>query len=168
MGRSVCIAKDTGAGCPSGTILTNWYCVPDRKSCNLCGSAEVCNGRDDDCNGSADDAIACQGVPDCIQGGVGCSDTEVCAATHCAPACTVDADCTEDGVCAPAKDRYGANKSTVKGCASQGLSNCYQGCQVLVSSLDDAKMQEFVDCMQDGAAACIVLQSCASMLPIKY
>jgi uncharacterized repeat protein (TIGR01451 family) len=168
LGRKVCVAKAGTQPCPNGTTLTNGYCVPDRTTCSLCGGAEVCNGRDDDCNGSFDDGIDCPGVPDCIQGGVGCANDEVCAGIHCTTSCTQDTDCTEDGTCAPAKDRYGNFDTSVMGCASQGLSGCYQGCQVLVSSLDDAKMKEFVDCMQDGAAECASLQTCAALLPITY
>lgn len=168
LGRKVCVAKVVGTSCPAGTALTNGYCVPDRKTCNLCGGAEACNGRDDDCNGSIDDGIACTGVPDCMQGGVGCATSEVCAGIHCTTSCVDDLDCTDDGICAPVKDRYGAFSTEVTGCASQGMSGCYQGCEVLVSSLDDAKLKEFVDCMQDGAAECSVMQSCAAMLPITY
>lgn len=168
LGRKVCIAKAVGGSCPAGTVLTNGYCVPDRKTCGLCGGAEVCNGQDDDCNGSIDEGLGCQGVADCVQSAEGCGAGEVCAGIHCTTACTEDTDCTDDSLCAPAKDRYGAFSTEVKGCASSGMSGCYQGCEVLVSSLDDAKLKEFVDCMQDGAAACVTMQSCAAMLPIQY
>jgi subtilisin family serine protease len=168
LGRAVCVEKDTGAGCAAGYELVNGYCLPDRTTCDLCGSEEVCNGRDDDCNGTPDDGISCQGVQDCIQTGKECGQDEVCAATHCAVSCNTEEDCEEGATCAPVKDRYGISDPTVTGCASQGMGGCREGCQVLVSSLDDAKMKEFIECMEDGEVSCSGLMSCVSLLPISW
>ncbi len=170
LGRSVCVQRDDGNGCPAETESIAGYCIPTRQACNLC-SEEACNGRDDDCNGVIDDGDVCeQPVADCTFLGRGCASGEICAANHCVPGCVMPYNCKEDGAqCLPVKDRYGAFDAQAKGCyVDTTAQGCTAACQVLVSSLDDAKMANFIDCMGDGAAACSTVQQCALQLPISY
>jgi hypothetical protein len=163
----VCVAALSGPSCASGTTPYNGYCVPDRKACNLCGTAETCNGRDDDCNGSIDDGLGCKNVPGCMFLGLGCDTAHVCAGISCAERCDDNTQCAEGSTCNPAKDRYGAFSDARKGCGTDNVSTCKVGCQILASSLDDTKLQEFVDCMQDGQAPCGAAMSCATKLSVK-
>lgn len=169
LGRSVCVAKDTGAGCPADTESLDGYCIPTRQACHLC-TEEQCNGRDDDCNGLIDDGDVCDHrVADCSFLGRGCAEGSVCAATYCVQGCEAADSCTEpNSTCAPVKDRYGAFDKAVKGCyVDSGAQSCTAACQVLVSSLDDTAMGNFVTCMKDGAVTCGAVMGCASQLPIQ-
>lgn len=158
---------DAGATCPADTTLANGYCVPSRRACGACAGAEVCDGRDEDCNGSTDDGLSSCGAQSCLFRGEGCESGEVCAATYCAKACNSDADCTEGAQCARIKDRYG-NVSAKKGCGSSTGNTCRVGCEVLASSLPDDELAGFVACMEDGTVDCGSVQGCALRLPVKF
>ena len=170
LGRSVCVAKDTGAGCPADTEAVGGYCIPTRKACNLCGESEQCNWRDDDCNGTTDDNAVCGYTsPDCPFLSRGCDADSRCAGLRCAEACTTKADCSDtSALCAPVKDRYGTFSVTAGGCyVDENAKGCEAACQVLTSSLPDADLAAFITCMNDGNVACGAVMACAGKLPIK-
>ncbi len=168
---SVCVAPAAGGGCAQGFTPVGDYCLPSREACRRCRTEEVCNAADDDCNGTIDDGAegsVCEGrVPTCAQQGHGCGADEVCAATHCARSCEGNADCSEGQTCRQVKDRYG-KVLPEKGCATDLTSSCKGGCMVLASSLEDAPLEEFIDCMEDGEAACSRAQVCALKLPVQF
>ena len=50
----------------------------------------------------------------------------------------------------------------------EGGSEILLGCSVLASSVDDATLEEFVTCMDDGQAGCGEVFGCAQLLPITF
>lgn len=168
LGQTVCVAEE-GAGCPAGTTAAGGYCIPDRDTCDFCGGTETCNGRDDDCNGEVDDGLDCtnERVLECPVLDQGCAADESCAATRCVTACEDDTECGEDSECLPVKDRYGVASPDAKGCAVSLMGTCKMGCELLASTMTDAEIEDFVTCMDDGNAACIMAFSCAQKLPIN-
>jgi len=167
LGEMVCVPTDT-AGCPAGTSAVNGYCLPTLQTCGLCGTQEECNGRDDDCNGSVDDGGVCGGNARCFIDGIGCETGQVCAGSSCVTACASDDECSDAEQCKVVKDQFGTVVDSVKGCVGNQVGGCELGCSVLVSSLDDATMTQFVDCMMDGQAACSAVQGCSLLLPIQF
>ena len=168
LGQTVCVAEE-GSGCPTRTTADAGYCIPDRETCSLCGTEETCNGRDDDCNGEVDDGLDCanERVLECPLMGEGCTADESCAATRCVATCEDDTDCDEDSECLPVKNRYGVADSTMKGCAASLMSTCKMGCELLASTMTDAEIEDFVTCMDNGNASCMLAFSCAQKLPIS-
>ncbi len=166
VGMLVCVAQKDANPCPAGTNEVNGYCVPTAATCGACAGAEACNGHDEDCDGLVDEE-GCQGAPRCFIDAAGCAAGSVCAATSCAPQCTTDADCTEPATCLEIKDQYGLVTGT-RACVASGVSQCQLGCEVLASSLPDAELAAFVDCMKDGQTGCGSAFTCAQMLPVNF
>jgi hypothetical protein len=168
LGLLVCVAAKTSNDCPAGTTEARGYCLPSPATCGLCTSpsAEVCNGRDDDCNGAVDDGNVCQGAPRCFMDAPGCGTGMVCAGTQCATACS-DATGCPNQTCARIKDQYGAARGYWACVSSYGGSGaCVMRCEVRASTLEDAGLADFVGCMEDGAADCSVINTCRELLPM--
>jgi subtilisin family serine protease len=165
LGQMVCVEQKGTSACPSGTNLMNGYCIPTAQTCNVCGGQEECNGRDDDCNGEIDDGVCNNGALCFFD--AACPTGQVCAGTRCITACIGDSDCGEDGQCIEVKNMYGGHSPAIKGCASNQTGGCGLGCSVLVSSVDDATMAQYVACMQDGQASCNDVFDCFQYLPIS-
>ncbi len=166
LGQQVCVAAVTDAGCPEGTQLASGYCLPEPSTCGVCEAEERCNGRDDDCDGEIDEDDACT-TAWCVQQGEGCAEDERCAGVTCAVACNQDAQCEGSESCDPVKTRYGAATGS-RGCNADLAAGCPAGCELLASTLDDVNLQGFVDCMDDGKAACSAAQLCAIRLPVQF
>jgi subtilisin family serine protease len=164
LGILTCIAP-VGGGCAAGTHEVAGYCVPDPSTCDLCAPIEYCNGRDDDCDGQADEDGACEEGARCFFEGPGCGEGMACAGTSCVPVCEDDADCAEGQACENLKDAYGAVTGT-RACVTSSLSGCQVGCEVLVSSLEDGPLAEFVTCMEEAGSSCNQAFGCTSLLPI--
>jgi hypothetical protein len=162
----VCVAPKGAEECPTGTHEAGGHCLPTLGGCELCGGDEQCNGRDDDCNGQLDDGV-CENGARCFVDGDPCPSGQVCAAYHCTPTCTEDADCGEGMQCKEVKDPYGGHTGKL-GCVQSQASVCEVGCSVVASSTDDATLFDFVACMQDGQAACGAAMGCAQKLPINF
>jgi hypothetical protein len=162
LGDSFCVESGAGS-CADGFELLDGYCLPSREACGMCDGEEICNGRDDDCDGQVDEDLDCDGSPRCLQRGRGCPAEMGCAATSCMDSCEYDDDC-EDGTCEMAKDRWGDLQIDVTVC-SGGTLGCQMGCEVLASSLPGDELWEFVECA-DGAS-CAEIFECAMMLPIN-
>lgn len=168
LGQLVCVAAKGAGNCPGGTNEVNDYCLPTPTTCGICTSTEECNGRDDDCNGEVDDGGACSGAAYCFIDGPGCGTGMVCAGVRCTDECDEDADCpSEDQSCEQLKNQYG-EVTGVWGCVTSYASMCQWGCEVLASSLPDDELAAYVECMDDGNAACSDVLGCAMMLPIEF
>lgn len=168
IGRMVCVKESGGANCELGYNEVNGYCVPLAETCGVCLGSEECNGRDDDCNGEADEDFACDNGARCFVDSLPCADGTACAATVCVPECEDDEDCEEGALCRTLKDQYG-NVSGARGCLiDQGGGGCQAGCSVLASSLDDEKLESFNMCMMNGLVDCNTVQGCAVLLPINF
>ncbi|MEZ4374152.1 MAG: S8 family serine peptidase [Polyangiaceae bacterium] len=167
LGEQVCVAEVGSGACPTGTDQVGDYCIPQPSTCGVCEATERCNGRDDDCDGAIDEDADCQ-TQWCVQGGEGCGDTGQCAGITCATACSADAPCAENESCDVVKSRYGKTAQSERGCNADLSAGCPAGCQLLASSLPDAELQDFIDCMEDGAAACSTAQGCALKLPVTF
>jgi subtilisin family serine protease len=167
LGEMICVPEE-GSGCGAGTNLVNGYCIPTPTTCALCDGPEACNGRDDDCDGDVDEDDVCMGAPRCFADGPGCPSGQVCAGTRCVDACSNDEACGEGGQCKPVKDQYGTVSPAVQGCVQDQAGLCQVGCTVLASSVDDATLASFVDCMMDGNAQCGAAFSCVQLLPVTF
>lgn len=169
LGRLVCVAEVGSGSCPAGTSEVHGYCLPSASTCGFCAGSEQCNGRDDDCNGEVDEGGACEQRRRCFVGAPACDTGTVCAGTSCVPVCSTDEDCPDDDQsCETLKDQYGAVPGP-KGCvANVGASQCEYGCQVLASSMDDAALGAWVECMNDGEVGCYAMYNCLSQLPIEF
>jgi hypothetical protein len=156
LGRTVCVSEKSGSACPNGYEEVGDYCQPTRLTCDLCGEVEVCDGRDNDCNGVWDDAEDCSGGR-CHQERQGCAEGKGCAGVNCSTTCQSDDDC-DSGRCKAVKDRYGAIHSDIKICYG-GSGSCVEVCQAIASSNDDEGLQDFLDCMApdtcEAAYGCI-------------
>ncbi|MBX3183222.1 MAG: S8 family serine peptidase [Polyangiaceae bacterium] len=165
LGRQVCVGVVTEQGCPDGTSLASGYCLPEPSTCGVCEAEERCNGRDDDCDGEIDEDDACT-TAWCVQLGEGCAEDERCAGVTCAAACNQDEQCGAGERCDPTKTRYGYSTGS-RGCNTDLSAGCPAGCELLASTLDDYKLQGFIDCMENGQAACSSAQVCAIRLPVQ-
>jgi hypothetical protein len=123
-------ACDTGKGgpCSAGTETCSGgvsMCMPTGK-----GTAEVCNGEDDDCDGTADNGnpggggacstgqpgICDAGTLSCVAGGLACEQNQVAGAEQCGNG--LDDDCngsTDDG-CGCPHDLCTTGAAMVSGC----------------------------------------------------
>lgn len=167
LGEMVCVPEE-GAGCPPGTNLVNGNCLPTPTTCGFCSDPETCNGRDDDCDGEVDEDDVCMGAPRCFADGPGCPADMVCAGTRCVEACSSDDDCGEATQCKAVKSQYGDVNPAIQGCVQDQAGLCQVGCSVLASSVDDATLEEFVSCMDDGQVGCGDVFGCAQLLPINF
>jgi hypothetical protein len=156
IGRSVCVSLKTSASCPTEYEEVKGYCQPTRAACDLCGEAEACDGRDNDCNGVWDDGTDCNGGF-CQQEMQGCAEGKGCAGVNCSTTCATNEDC-DSSRCKAVKDRYGAIHSDIKVCYG-GSGSCLEICQAIVSSSGDDGLQGFLDCMSpdtcEAAYGCI-------------
>jgi hypothetical protein len=168
LGRMVCVAEKGAGVCPTGTNEVNDYCIPLAETCGNCVGGEECNGRDDDCNGEADEGNVCSGAPRCFIDSPPCADGTVCAAASCVTECITDDDCQEGAFCHNVKDQYGSTTGVMGCIVDQAAGGCQQGCSVLASSLEDEKLQDFTMCMMNGLADCQTTQGCAAFLPIDF
>ncbi len=166
LGRMVCVANKGDDACPDGTDEVNGHCLPRAETCGVCLGGEECNGRDDDCDGSADEGDACSGAPRCFIDSPPCAEGTACAATSCVPACESDTDCPEGARCRDLKDQYGTSGGP-KGCIQGQADGCTFGCAVLASSLPDEQLYGFTTCMMNGLVACSSAFACAGLLPIQ-
>ncbi len=166
LGHQVCVPIDDGGGCESGHTSINGYCIPDRQACGLCGGAETCNGRDDNCDGAIDEVSACdEESKRCLQNAEGCATGYVCGTTSCREPCETDDDCGA-GTCKRAKDRFGEVHDDRKICYTGMTLFCQMACEGLASSLADEKLIEFIECVEDDPT-CDVIMACVMMhLPI--
>ncbi len=164
LGILTCVAPRGAGSCADGTTEVAGYCLPLPSTCNLCAPGETCNGRDDDCNGLADDGGACEETERCFFEGPGCPEGKACAGTSCVAVCSVDEDCQAGQVCENLKNAYGA-VTGITGCVSSSAGGCQIGCEVLASTLNDADLAEFVTCME--GAGCNEAFGCTDKLPIS-
>lgn len=162
----LCVAEKSDGPCPSETVEVNGHCLPTPQSCMRCEGSELCNGRDEDCDGEVDEGANCDNGRYCWPGGPSCPSGSACAGVRCIDICSSDQDCSEGQKCKLLKDGYGA-VTMQKGCVASAASQCEVGCQVIASSLADAELKDFVDCMQDGQVSCPAVFSCTSKLPIS-
>jgi len=165
LGQLVCVAEKGAIDCPAGTNEVNDYCLPTPTTCGLCGGAEECNGRDDDCNGEVDDGDVCQGGPICFIDGPGCGAGMVCAGRNCTTACTADADCS-NGTCEALTNQYG-EETGEKACArSHGGSgfDCASFCETRASGLDDEDLGAFTSCVDKSILDCSGVVDCRALL----
>ncbi len=167
LGRTICVAEATNGICPSGTQKRNGYCLPEPQTCGLCNNTELCNGRDDNCDGQVDEGGVCPwGTALCFADGPGCASGQVCAGFKCVDSCNDDDDCSAGMICKLAKDQFGY-LSGGKGCAveEQAFSaSCRDTCETLASSTDDQTLADFVACI-DNAPACRQVYPCMKKLP---
>jgi subtilisin family serine protease len=170
LGAQMCVEKVETTTCPTDFTYANGYCLPTRTACGLCGT-ELCNSRDDDCDGTIDEDLAdCDITPRCMQDGFGCPEGTACAATVCMDGCTDASDCVDESgevtgaACIHVKTRYGTIDEALSVCGG-GSFDCGDICTVLVSSLVDEEMQAFVDCI-NGAGDCNAVWNCMSLLPV--
>jgi len=166
LGDMMCVRQTATDDCDTDEEYVGGYCLPTRAACGMCSGAEVCNGRDDDCDGEVDDGLDCGGSIRCLQQGEGCPADNSCAATVCREACTDATDCEEGADCVRVKTRYGDLDSTQKVCDG-GDQGCPQGCSVLASSLEDEELAEWVECVINASSCSTVFSECAGMLPIN-
>lgn len=167
LGKQLCVAEAGSGACPAGTDQAGDYCIPQPATCGVCEAEERCNGRDDDCDGAIDEDADCESQL-CVQTGEECGEGGQCAGINCTKACSGEQPCDESESCDTVKDRYGKSVQSVKGCNADLAAGCPAGCQLLASSLPDAELKDFVDCMDDGAAACSSAQACALKLPVSF
>jgi subtilisin family serine protease len=163
LGRTVCVAEKGAGACPAGTNERNGHCVPTAETCGACVGSEECNGRDDDCNGEADEGTACSGSPVCFIDSPACADGTVCAAITCRTACSNDDDCGSSEQCRTIKDPYGA-VTGAKACLSASGGGCAFRCSTRASSTDDATLAAFVACAEMQAMSCSDPFSCYQLL----
>jgi len=167
LGMTTCVPEKGQQPCPADTTEQDGYCLPTMQACGLCGQTEVCNGRDDDCDGEVDDDDVCGGAARCFPEGVGCAEDNTCTASFCFAECATDDDCDEGQSCLEAKTQYGA-ASGVTVCIAGGTSEsqCQVGCEVVASSVDDATQDEFVECAE--SANCGSAFGCFQLLPVQF
>ncbi len=167
LGEKVCVRQTATDDCATDFEFVSDHCIPTRAACSLCAGPEVCNGRDDDCDGEVDDGVDCDSATiRCLQQGRGCPADNNCAATACREACDGDEDCEEDAACKAVKTRYGDLDSSHKVCDG-GDQGCPQGCSVLASSLEDPELEEWIDCVQEASSCGEIFSECVAMLPIN-
>jgi subtilisin family serine protease len=165
LGIQVCVEKVETTTCATDFTYANGYCLPTRTACGLC-TDEVCNSRDDDCDGVIDNGLTdCDITARCMQDGWGCPDGTGCAATVCQTTCADATQCGDGEECVHVKTRYGAIDATTSVCFG-GDMGCQEGCTVLVSSLDDAELAEFVDCVNTATSCSAIYSECAALLPV--
>lgn len=167
LGRQVCVQMADQGSCPAGSDLEGEYCVPQPATCGVCEAEERCNGRDDDCDGAIDEDAACDSQL-CVQAGEGCGEASRCAGINCTGACANEMACEEGESCDPVKSRYGKSTPIARGCNPDLSAGCPAGCEMLASTLSDPDLQGFVECMEDGSAACSKAQACAIKLPVTF
>jgi hypothetical protein len=177
LGASVCVEAVASDTCGTDFTYTNGYCVPNRNACGLCGATELCNGRDDDCDGYvSEDMTACYLGAEtshpyrCLQDGTGCPDGYACAATICETG-TLCADATGCGTgeqCTHVKTRYGDIESAIGVCTTVPVQvSCADRCTVRDSSGIDEVMQAFAECTPELVDNCTdaTMQTCRDLLP---
>lgn len=75
----VCENGRCGRACTADTqCVPGWQCTtstPQRQVCSCTRSEEVCDGRDNDCNGAVDEAMDLCGAGQCVSGRCLCADT---------------------------------------------------------------------------------------------
>ena len=171
LGAQLCVEAVAEDTCGTDFEYVNGYCLPTRAACSLCGGAELCNGRDDDCDGAVDEELeGCAEAGRCLQDSWGCPDDEACAATICADeTCTDTSECGEDEECVHVKTRYGDIDADVGVCIGMMSEDCVWGCQVMASSLVDEELQAYADCMF-SLESCDwgSLMTCVQMLPTEF
>ncbi len=175
LGGAVCVEAVGSDTCGSDTAYVNGYCVPSRAACGLCGDEELCNGRDDDCDGTVDeDLTGCAEAspPEhpfrCLQDGAGCQDGQACAATICEDdLCTDVSECETGEECVNVKTRYGQIEPYIGVCRTIPVhASCFDRCLVRDSSAVDEELQAFADCIY-GMETCnqASLSECRDLLP---
>jgi subtilisin family serine protease len=172
LGETVCVEAVATTTCGADFEYANGYCLPTRAACGLCDAEEVCNGRDDDCDGAVDEELTdCAEAGRCLQQGWGCADGEVCAATYCtggtlcADAAT---DCAAGELCVHVKTRYGDVEPEIGVCQSAPLeTTCFDRCLPRDSSGLDEEMAAFAECTSGLADNCTdtTLEECRDLLP---
>lgn len=171
LGAQLCVEAAAEDTCGTDFEHVNGYCLPTRAACSLCGGDELCNGRDDNCDGAVDENLeGCAEAGRCLQDGWGCPEGEACAATICADAtCTDTSECGEDEECVHVKTRYGDIDADVGVCIGMMSEDCVWGCQVMASSLVDEELQAYANCML-SLESCDwgSLMTCVQMLPTEF
>lgn len=166
LGILTCVAPSAGT-CPADTVEMAGHCIPTTIACDLCAPAEICNGRDDDCDGAADENDVCEGPARCFFDEPGCGPDQVCAGSTCVKACDNNDECGEGEACRPLKDAYGNKPIGKFGCVTNQASGCQLGCEVIASTLNDEDLATFVTCIDEAGFNCGAMFPCASILPIQ-
>jgi len=171
LGQTVCVEAVAEGTCGTDFTYANGYCLPNRNACSLCGTEELCNGRDDDCDGAVDEDLTdCAEAGRCLQESWGCAAGQACAATICVDG-TLCADATTCGTgeqCTHVKSRYGDIDAAIGVCTSTPVqSSCADRCTVRDSSGLDDQMQAFEECTAELVDNCVdtTLQECRDLLP---
>ena len=170
LGETVCVEVVASDTCGADFDYVNGHCLPTRTACGLCGDTELCNGRDDDCDGQVDEELAdCGEAGRCLQNGSGCAVGQACAATICVDNMCVDATtCGTGEECTHVKTRYGDIEAAIGVCTSAPTpSSCYDRCLVRDSSGLDEEMQTFAECTPELVDNCTdaTSQECRDLLP---
>jgi hypothetical protein len=165
LGALVCVAAKGSEDCPAATRAVNGYCLPTPDTCGFCDGPEVCNGRDDDCNGQVDDGSVCRGGPVCFIDGPGCGAGLACAGQSCTQSCTTDSDCS-NATCEKLTNQYGAQTGEMACMQSHsgGSFDCPTRCEVRASGLDDEHLDAFTSCVQDNTEDCSAVVDCRDLL----
>ena len=175
LGAQLCVEVVASDTCGTDFHYVNGYCLPDRAACGLCSGSELCNGRDDNCDGTVDEGLVdCPEAspPDhafrCMQEGEGCPDGQGCAATSCRDTCADTTECADGEECVHVKTRYGDIDADTSVCVGTGIGGCAEGCQVMASSLVDEELQAYADCMF-ALTSCDwgSLMTCVNLLPVS-
>ncbi len=174
--KQLCVESMTEQGaCPAEHYEVNGYCLPQRGACGSCDSTEdeVCNGRDDDCNGVVDDGGVCGDYEQLCHDDRDCPSGTICLALQCYPTCTNDADCASDQYemdCLYPSGRFGGELPSSQVCMRVGFGmECDAMCGLMLSDNDDQNMLDIQACIEDqvinNQVNCMGLfQQCMSLL----
>lgn len=171
LGRATCVELAGPAGCPMGTSAQGGLCIPDRATCGWCASEELCNGRDDDCDGAFDEDLDCKhamiDAPLCIPGVTDCGPDRYCSnGGFCTAACTGDTSCLW-GACAEATDAFGRAIAGYEACrtddAQVDRAFCSLVCQGAYTGAAAGIRGEADACANAHGATCAELTGACSM-----
>ncbi len=148
---------NSNADCGPSQVCNNGVCGP----ANCVPQAEACNGLDDDCDGTVDNAAICPNGGSCVNG-----------ACVMAQACNTDADCPpnqscQNGACAPICPGAGQPCSFNLGACKAGTTQCMNGAIICAGGvLPSAEVCNGIDDDCDGvvdnAASCGFGKSCVN------
>lgn len=153
IGLYVCLEACVEGACAADYTCLNDYCVPSRKACGFCDDEEICNGRDDDCDGQADGEGICKYSDGLCHTDLGCPEGQHCLTYYCEPECDSDEDCQSDDqwlACAKASYRYGAEEPDHKLCLPTKFPlDCRKRCGLILSDNSDQSLADVEECIMD-------------------